>query len=226
LRILIVEDNPDIVANLDAFLQPLGYTVVVARTGPAGLALGAQGGFDALVLDLGLPGMDGLEVCRRLRGEHRLATPILVLTARDTLQDKVLGFDVGVDDYLVKPFSMVELDLRLRALVRRASGQSSPAIVRHADVALDLTTLQATRAGLPLRLTPTGYKLLTRLLREAPHMVRREALEAEVWGDAPPESDALRTHIHALRTALDKPFANPLLKTVPGLGYKLSAGDD
>jgi DNA-binding response OmpR family regulator len=225
LRILIVEDNPDIVANLGAFLQPLGYAVVSARTGPAGLALGATGGFDAVVLDLGLPGMDGLEVCRQLRGTHHLTMPILMLTARDTLQDKVLGFDVGVDDYLVKPFAMVELELRLRALLRRATGSSSPAVVRFADVALDLSTLEATRAGCSLRLTPTGYKLLGVLLREAPRLVRRETLEAEVWHGDPPQSDALRTHVHALRLSLDKPFDTPMLKTVAGLGYKLVRSD-
>jgi DNA-binding response OmpR family regulator len=225
LRILIVEDNPDIVANLAAFLEPLGYTVAWARTGPAGLALGAKGGFDAVVLDLGLPGLDGLEVCRRLRSEHHLTTPILMLTARDTLHDKVRGFDVGVDDYLVKPFSMVELELRLKALIRRASGSAIPSVVRYADATLDLTTLEATRAGVPLHLTPTGYKLLAVLLREAPRLVRRETLEEEVWGSHPPESDALRTHIHSLRVALDKPFGTALLTTVPGLGYKLVKAD-
>ena len=226
MRILVIEDNIDIVANLTAFLEPLGYAVVSARTGPAGLTLGCAGGFDALVLDLGLPGMDGLEVCRRLRTQHRLATPILLLTARDTLQDKVSGFDAGVDDYVVKPFSMVELELRLKALVRRAAGSPSPSVFRYADVTLDLSTFEATRAGLPFRLTPTGYKLLAVLLREAPRLVRRETLEEEVWGTNPPESDALRTHIHSLRLALDKPFGGSLLKTVPGLGYKLVQPDD
>jgi DNA-binding response OmpR family regulator len=226
LRILIVEDNPDIVANLTAFLQPLGYAVASARTGPAGLAMACAADFDALVLDLGLPGMDGLELCRQLRTEHRLPTPILMLTARDALEDKVRGFDSGADDYLVKPFSMVELDLRLKALVRRAAGLPGPAVLRHADVALNLDTLEATRNGVPLRLTPTGYKLLALLLRQAPNLVRREALESEVWGHDPPDSDALRTHIHSLRAVLDRPFASPLLKSVPGLGYKLAKPDD
>jgi DNA-binding response OmpR family regulator len=226
MRVLIVEDNPDIVANLTAFLEPLGYAVAGARSGPVGLALAREGDFDAVVLDLGMPGMDGLEVCRRLRVEHRLAIPILMLTARDTLEDKVRGFEVGADDYLVKPFSMVELEVRLKALVRRATRPASPSIVRFADAALNLTALEATRAGIPLRLTPTGYKLLAVLLRAAPKLVRREVLEEEVWGSDRPESDALRTHIHSLRAALDKPFDIPLLQTVPGLGYKLVKPDD
>ena len=226
MRILIVEDNPDIVANLTAFLAPMGHAVVSARSGPAALAQAGAGGFDAVVLDLGLPGIDGLEVCRRLRAEHRVAAPVLMLTARDTLQDKVLGFDAGADDYLVKPFSMVELALRLKALVRRASGAASPAVLRYADVSLELGSLEANRAGTALRLTPTGYKLLALLLREAPRLVRHEQLEAEVWGQDPPQSDALRTHIHSLRVALDKPFGTALLKSVPGLGYKLALTDD
>jgi DNA-binding response OmpR family regulator len=225
LRILIVEDNRDITANLCAFLAPLGYAVELAHTGTAGLERGCQAGLDAIVLDLGLPGLDGLEVCRRLRSEHRVATPILMLTARDTLQDKVRGFEGGADDYLVKPFSLVELDVRLRSLVRRAAGSLAPSVLRFEDVALDLSRSVATRGEVPLRLTPTGYKLLAVLLREAPSLVPREVLEREVWGDHPPDSDALRTHIHSLRMAIDKPFATPLLKTSPGMGYKLAASD-
>lgn len=226
MRILIVEDNPDIVANMRAFLEPLGYAFSFARNGPKGLSMACEGSFDALVLDLGLPGMDGLEVCRRLRQDHHLATPILMLTARDTLQDKVLGFQEGADDYLVKPFSMVELDLRLKALVRRVSGSAGPTVIRFADATLNLSTFQASRGGVNLRLTPTGHKLFSSLLREAPNLVRREVLEHQVWGSHPPQSDALRTHIHSLRLALDKPFSTALLMTVPGIGYKLVKPSD
>jgi DNA-binding response OmpR family regulator len=186
-----------------------------------GLAMACDGEFDAIVLDLGLPGLDGLEVCRRLRSDMLQATPILLLTARDTLQDKVTGFETGADDYLVKPFSMIELDARLKALVRRTSGQQKVTVVRFADVSLDLSVWRATRAGVELRCTPTGYKLLAILLRKAPDLVLREGLVREVWGNDPPDSDALRTHIHSLRAVLDKPFASPMLQSVPGLGYKL-----
>lgn len=221
MRILIIEDNPDIVANLYGFLEPLGYELDSARNGLAGLAMAAEGGYDAVVLDLTLPGLDGLEVCRRLRVDFRCQTPILMLTARDTLQDKVQGFDCGADDYLVKPFSMVELEIRIKALVRRARNAQSQAITHFADVIFNRDTFEASRAGMPLQLTPTGYKLLAVLLREAPKLVTRQMLEREVWGEDLPESDALRTHIHALRMALDKPFHTPLLKTLPGMGYKL-----
>jgi len=225
LKILIIEDNPDIVANLSMFLTPLNYVVHSARNGWTGLTMACDEEFDAIVLDLGLPGLDGLEVCRRLRNDMARAAPILMLTARDTLQDKVIGFETGADDYLVKPFSMVELDARLKALVRRAAGLPQASIVRFADASLDLSVWRATRAGVELRFTPTGYKLLAILLRKAPNLVLRESLVREVWGSAPPDSDALRTHIHALRGVLDKPFASPMLQTVPGLGYRLVQPD-
>lgn len=223
MRILVIEDNPDILANLYGFLEPLGYDIDSARTGAAGLAIAGLDRFDAIVLDVMLPGMDGLEVCRTLRRIFRRDTPILMLTARDTLRDKVLGFEAGADDYLVKPFSLVELDIRLKALTRRASGQHFEKEMQFADVRFDPSAMNATRAGVELRLTPTGYRLLAALLRAAPRVVTRAELEHEVWGDSPPDSDALRTHIHALRLALDKPFACPLLRTLPGIGYCLSS---
>lgn len=226
MRLLVIEDNPDIVANIFGYLEPLGYQLDVARNGISGLAMAAEGNFDALVLDLTLPGLDGLDVCRRLRNDFKRSTPVLMLTARETLQDKVIGFDSGADDYLVKPFSMVELEARLKALVRRATGVQVDGVLRFADVTFNPGTFEAARAGVPLQLTRTGYKLLAVLLREAPKLVTREVLEQEVWGEDRPDSDALRTHIHALRMALDKPFDRPLLKTLPGIGYKLVSPDD
>lgn len=221
MRILIIEDDPDIIAGLFDFLEPLGYVLDVARNGVAGLASAATGHHDVIMLDLSLPGMDGIEVCRRLRQEHRIAVPVLILSARDTEHDKVAGFAAGADDYLGKPYSLAELDARLKALVRRARNEHVQHVLAFDDVRFDLGTGQAWRAGKRIVLTPTGYKLLAVLLRHAPNLVTREILEHEVWGDNPPDSDALRTHIHALRHALDKPFSRPLLKTVPGSGYRL-----
>ena len=225
MKILIIEDNPDILANVYGFLEPLGYSIDSARNGMSGLVHAAEHSYDAIVLDLMLPGMDGLEVCRKLRKTLRQSTPVLMLTARDTIQDKVAGFDSGADDYLVKPFSLLELDVRLRALGRRANGQQVDARLAFGDLQFDPATFEATRAGRSLRLTPTGYKLLAVLLRAAPHVVSRDELEREIWGDQPPDSDALRTHIHALRLALDKPFPAPMLKTMPGIGHRLVLPD-
>ncbi|WP_372875620.1 response regulator transcription factor [Pseudomonas sp.] len=221
MHVLIVEDNPDIIANLYGYLEPLGYTLDVARNGNAGVACATGFCHDAIVLDLSLPGMDGLEVCRTLRQEYRLATPILMLTARDTVHDKLTGFEVGADDYLVKPYSLPELDARLKALVRRSRNEHVHSVLIFGDLRLDAGTGQVTRGGQPLELTPTGYKILAALMRAAPTLMTRQAAEREVWGDSPPDSDALRTHIHTLRQVLDKPFPQPMLLTLPGTGYRL-----
>lgn len=220
MRILIIEDNPDIVANLFGFLEPSGHILDSATNGYAGLALAAQHAYDAIVLDIMLPGMDGVEVCRRLRAEGNF-TPVLMLTARDTLEDKVKGFGSGADDYLVKPFSLVELEVRLKALVRRVRGFDDTLAV--GELHFNTRNYSATRAGRPLSLTKTGYLILEQLMRAAPAVVTREELEHAIWGDDRPQSDALRTHMHALRQTLDKSEQFAMLQTVPGIGFKLVA---
>lgn len=227
MRILIIEDNPDIVANLYGYFEPKGYVLDSAANGYAGLGLAAQNPYDVVVLDIMLPGMTGIEMCAKLRTELHSDVPVLMLTARDTLQDKEAGFNSGADDYLVKPFSMAELEMRLRALVRRARGEHrAAAMLRVGELRFNTDTWEASRAGIPLALTKTGYVLLKCLMREAPSLVTREQLEHEVWGDDRPDSDALRTHLHALRQALDKPFGFPMLRTVSGVGYKLIETDE
>ncbi|MBP1206133.1 DNA-binding response OmpR family regulator [Duganella sp. 1411] len=226
MRILIIEDNHDILANLYAFLEAKGHNLDSASNGYAGLALAAQHEYDVIVLDVMLPGMTGLELCQKLRGELRDATPVLMLTARDTLQDKVAGFDSGADDYLVKPFSLVELEVRLHALLRRARGQTvGGSVLSVGDLRFDTENFEVKRGGTPLTLTKTGYTILKCLMTQAPKLVPRELLEQEVWGEDRPDSDALRTHIHALRQVLDKPYDFAMLRTVPGIGYKLLASD-
>ena len=227
MRLLIIEDNPDIVANLYEFFEPRGYVLDSAPNGYTGLGLATQHQYDAVVLDVMLPGLNGVELCQKLRNELRVSTPVIMLTARDTLSDKAAGFDAGADDYLVKPFSLLELEMRIKALVRRARGTGQGAsVLRVGDVVFDTSTYTATRAGKPLALTRTGYVLLRCLMREAPRLVSRDSLEHAVWGEDRPDSDALRTHLHALRQALDKPFPFAMLRTVPGIGYKLVAPED
>ncbi|XLZ67934.1 response regulator transcription factor [Massilia sp. SR12] len=227
MRILIIEDNKDIVANLYGFLEPKGYVLDTAANGYGGLALAAEQEYDAVVLDVMLPGLNGLEFCRKLRGELGKATPVLMLTARDTLEDKVAGFESGADDYLVKPFSLVELEIRLRALVRRARGaQAGAPVLQFGELRFDTVHYEVRRAGHPLTLTRTGYTILKCLMKDAPRVVARDTLEHEVWGDERPDSDALRTHIHALRQALDKPYPFAMLRTIPGIGYKLVTSDE
>ncbi len=222
IRALIIEDNQDITANLYAFLEPLGYRLDCAASGAEGLERATGGGFDVIVLDVMLPGMDGLTLCRTLRERYGDPTPILMLTARDTVADRVAGLDCGADDYLIKPFSMKELDARLRALVRRVRGRQARTALRWEDVELDPAAHSAHRSGLPQRLSPTGFDIHETLLRAAPGHVPRAELEEAIWGDSPPDSDALRTHIHDLRQKLDKPFSTPLLKTIPHVGFALT----
>lgn len=222
MRILIVEDHPDILANLYGFLEKKGYQLDSARNGYGGLALASENVYDVIVLDVMLPGLNGLELCKKLRSELGKSTPVMMLTARDSLPDKVAGFDSGADDYLVKPFSLVELEVRLKALVRRSSGTHAvPSTLRFGELSYYPEMLQATRAGVPVQLTKSGYTLLRCLLSSAPDIVTRETMEQVLWGDDRPASDALRSHIHALRQAIDKPFATSMLQTVAGVGYKL-----
>jgi len=226
MRILIVEDHPDILANLYGFLEPKGHVLDSARNGYAALGLASEHEYDVIVLDIGLPGLNGLELCQKLRAELSIATPVLMLTARDSLGDKVAGFDSGADDYLVKPFSLVELEVRLKALVRRSEGRNAGSSkLRFGELVFDPDTQQASRENQPVHLTRTGYVLLHALLKAAPRIVSRDTLEQAVWGDDRPDSDALRTHIHALRQAIDKPFTYPMLLTVPGVGYRLVLPD-
>lgn len=226
MYVLIIEDNSDIVANLYGFLEPLGYTLDVAQSGAVGIQRAISSEYDVIILDLELPGLDGIEVCRQLRKDQRLATPILMLTARDTVKDKLAGFNVGADDYLVKPFSLVELDARLAALIRRARNEIVEHVLEFGELQFDISRCEVKRAGRKLSLTPIGYKLLESLMRKAPAFVTRELLLRQIWGDDPPDSDSLRTHIHALRTAIDRPFVHAMLVTLPGNGYKLVDNND
>jgi DNA-binding response OmpR family regulator len=221
---LVIEDNLDLLANLYDFLETKGHTIDSAADGHQGLALGMRNDYDAIVLDLMLPGLDGLEVARRLRASCQ-GTPILMLTARDTLEDKLEGFASGADDYLVKPFALRELEARLAALVRRRRGEHVDRPLHVGELTYDPATRRVRRAGHTITLPPIPLKLLVLLMRESPKVVSRQAMERELWGDSPPDSDALRAHIHILRNAIDKPFAYPLLTTVHGVGYRLAAPD-
>lgn len=224
MRILIIEDNPDLVANLCDFLEARGHSVDVAYDALAGLRLAQGGGHDAVVLDLMLPGMDGLDVCERLRAGGR-DVPVLMLTARDTLDDKIAGFASGADDYLVKPFALQELEVRLTALVRRARGETVQRRLQIADLVYEPDLARVRRGGRTIELPPIPLKILDLLLRQSPRIVNRAEIEHAVWGDAPPDSDALRAHMHLLRSAVDKPFERPLLRTVRGVGYQLADPD-
>ena len=203
----------------------VGCAVDYAADGVTGLHLAVTNPYDVIVLDVMLPGLDGLSVCRKLREEARNDTPLLMLTARDTLDDKITGLDAGADDYLVKPFEVRELEARIRTLLRRHRGAVARETYTVDDLTLDTATLQVTRGGQSLALTPIGLKLLTVLMRASPRVVTRQQLERDVWGDLLPDSDTLRSHLYTLRKAVDKPFARPLLHTIPGAGYRIATDD-
>ncbi|MEM9056943.1 MAG: response regulator transcription factor [Pseudomonadota bacterium] len=220
--LLLVEDHHEIASMICDHFEGQGYAVDYAADGVTGLHLAVTGSFDAVVLDLMLPAMDGLDVCRKLRDDASRDTPVLMLTARDTLDDKIAGLDAGADDYLVKPFEIRELEARVRAMIRRVRGTLVQESLGVGDLSVDTGTREVTRAGKAIPVTPIGFKLLTTLLQASPRLVSRQDLERAVWGDIVPDSDALRSHLYTLRKAVDKPFGAPLLHTVPGAGYRLA----
>jgi DNA-binding response OmpR family regulator len=220
--ILLVEDNRSLSEMVGEYLESRGFGVDYAGDGLDGYRLAAENSYDVIVLDLMLPRLDGLELCRRLRNEAKKATPVLMLTARDTLSDKVNGLDAGADDYLVKPFAIQELEARVRALIRRERRQVSAEVLKISDLVLDTASLRATRAGQELTLSPIGLRLLTILMRESPRVVSRRDIEREIWGDGLPDSDTLRSHLYNLRKVVDRPFDKPLLHTVQTAGYRIA----
>ncbi|KAB2314758.1 response regulator transcription factor [Betaproteobacteria bacterium SCN2] len=225
MPILLVEDNPDLAANIADYLEARGYLVDVAMDGVTGLHLAVSQPHDVIVLDLMLPGIDGLTLCRRLRQDARSDVPVLMLTARTTLDDKAAGYSEGADDYLVKPFELRELDMRLRALLRRGRSSESLRQLKVGDLQFDLDTLTVERAGRTISLTAVSLRILELLMKRSPSVVRRHDIEQAVWGDSPPDSDALRVHMHTLRSAIDVDGLPPLLLTVRGIGYQLKAPD-
>lgn len=219
--ILLVEDHNDIAEMVTAYFENRGFSVDYAADGVTGLHLAVSNSYDAIILDLMLPGMDGIDVCRKLRTEARRDTPVIMLTARDTLGDKITGLETGADDYLIKPFDIQELEARVRSLIRRHKGEIAKEIYSIGDLTVDTATLSVKRAGKELNMTPTGLKILTVLMRASPAVVSRREVERQVWGDILPDSDTLRSHLYNLRKVIDKPFDKQLLQTIQGSGYKI-----
>src|ERR1700739_1008120 len=220
MRVVGIEDNSDIATTIGDYLEDRGHVVDFAGDGVTGLHLAVVHEFDAIVLDLTLPGMDGLELCRKLRQEARRQTPVLMLTARDALDQKLTGFDSGADDYMVKPFALQELEARLTVLARRGKGLQSR-LLQVADLTYNLDTLVVTRGGKSIQLNPIGLKLLQHLMESSPSVVTRQDLETRVWGEELPESDSFAVHPHGWRPAINKPFDNPLIQTRHGIGYRM-----
>lgn len=222
-RVLLIEDNRDLAATLWDYLESHGFAVDHAADGVMGLRLAMSGNHDVVVLDLGLPKLDGLEVCRQLRAAgHEL--PVLMLTGRDTLDDKVLGFGTGADDYLVKPFDMKELLARIKAITRGVESNDK-AVLRVGDLEYDRACYRVRRGGVTVPVTRAGLRLLELLMRASPRVVHHGEMEQALWGEPIGNPNAMRSHLHALRGAIDKPFPKPLLHSVQGVGYRLTDDD-
>jgi DNA-binding response OmpR family regulator len=220
LDLLLIEDSESLSANIAEFLEARGHRIDFAHDGRTGLDTALAGSFDVVILDLSLPRLDGLRVCEEIRARASRHVPILMLTARDTLNDKLQGFDCGADDYLTKPFELAELAARCEALSKRHQ-VGTRHLIEIGSLSLDRRGNEAIRRSQPLRLTPIMFQILLTLAEAYPAAVSRHELTRRLWGEDPPDSDSLRSHVHLLRIALDKPFDQPMLETVHGVGFRL-----
>lgn len=222
MRLLIIEDEVKIATLLKESLVAKRYVVDVCYDGEAGFDQALDEAYDLVILDLGLPGIDGTEVCKRLRAEGFVA-PILMLTARDAIESRVTGLDIGADDYLIKPFSLDELLARIRSLLRRTSNATS-SVLTVADLELHQKNFTVTRAGKPVHLSAKEYALLEFLMREPSAIISKSTLLDHVWGgDVDVFSNVVDVYIGYLRNKINKPFPQSivLLETIKGMGYRL-----
>ncbi len=221
-NVLVVEDNREILNNITLYLENMHYIVDTADNGMTAMYLIGNHAYDVIVLDIMLPGnVNGYDICQTMR-ECNNNTAVIMLTAKDSVEERLQGFDSGADDYLVKPFSLAELEARIRALVKRSSGMTSPELVV-ADLVFNTDTYRVTRQGQLIELNPSLYKLLEILMKNSPHVVKKEAIEKHIWGDDLPQSDVLKTTVHMLRKKIDGPYEQALIHTMRGIGYLIKA---
>lgn len=225
MRILVVEDNQSLVASIFEYFEAHGHVLDAAPDGDTALFLLGQNSYDVVVVDWGLPRLDGIQLIDRLRRDFGPEPPALMLTARGELEDKLTGFRTGANDYLVKPFAMAELEARLAALVQRGQPRTSAKELVVDDLSFDLASQQVRRAGQPLRLYRACRKLLEVLMRASPAVVSRAQLEYALWGEEPPEGDLLRSHMYELRRAVDGQRERKLIHTISREGYRIGVDD-
>ena len=224
ISVLLVEDNLAIAKQVVGFLEGLKWQVDFAATGQQGIDLAQSQQVDVIILDLNLPDMDGLDVCQHIKQHATRVTPVLMLTARDAFTDKAKGFGQGADDYLPKPFDFRELALRVEALARRPQLHTNTQ-VSEGHLTLDTRAKTVQWQQQPVTVTGVGFSILHKLLMEYPYPVSRSDLITHIWGDEPPESNALKSHMYSLRKALEKASGQPLLATISNIGYKLTGLD-
>ena len=225
MKLLLIEDNIQIATQVINFLEGHGWQIDFASTARQGVELALAERFDVILLDLNLPDGDGIDVCEQIKAKAAVVPAILMVTARNSFEDKAQGFSRGADDYLVKPYDLRELPLRCEALVRRKQLYQARQTTL-GPLVLDLDAKQVMRDGEAVTLTKIGFKILMQLARAYPKAVSKTQLIAEIWPDEVPNSDPLKAHVYALRKALDKPFDTELIKTVQSLGYKIEIKDD
>lgn len=222
MNLLLIEDHKDIAAVIFEYFEIKGYDLDYANNGVQGYDLACQNHYDLIILDIMLPRMDGLTVCQKLR-EQGVTTPIIMLTARDTRDDMLAGFDQGADDYLVKPFDLEILEARITALCRRQKGMIATKKLEFEELTLHINNHAVERNGCRFSLNPTLFNLLKILMLRAPEVVSKDEISSLIWQENEPEKDILRSHIYQLRSLIDKPFKHAYIKTVPKVGYQLTS---
>lgn len=220
MTVLLVEDDPDLASTVIEYLEPCGFVVDHAFHAGGAFQLVEKHSYDLVILDVMLPRTSGFEICERLRSYYSFQGPILFLTAMDTLENKLKGFRVGCDDYLVKPFELPELECRLRALTKRGS-RIDDSCIQFGELTLYPQERRVTREGKEINLNKNQFNVLIELIRQAPNPVTRDKLSEIIWLDEAPESDSLRSHIYRLRNQIDKPFSSDMIETVHGVGLRI-----
>lgn len=227
LSVLVVEDDTDLARNLCDFLEIKGYIPDHAGDVSTARHLLTKESYDLVVLDVGLPGGSGIGLCTTIRHELRLSIPIVMLTAKDDLDTKLDAFDLGADDYIVKPAALREIEVRIRALIRRARREVDSDTLVVADLQMDNGSLRVERAGQLISLPPVPLRILRLLMANSPNVVLHSTLQREIWGDDPHDDNhGLIVHMHTLRSAVDRPFAHPLIHTVRGFGYRIADAEN
>ena len=220
IRVLVVEDNKEILSNITLFLETRNYQVDCADNAMTAMHLIGNNQYDVIVLDIMLPGgANGYDICRNMR-QCNNTTPVIMLTAKDSIEERLQGFEMGADDYLIKPFSLQELEARINAVYKRSAGKDQK-VLRLGDLSFNIDTYEVIRQGQHIELNPTLYKVLEVLMRQSPNVVRKETLGSVVWGDDLPESNVLKTTIHMLRKKIDAPFDREMVHTMRGIGYSI-----